>query len=194
MNTKNFTGKTILVSLVFIISLISTNIIRANTSDEQKKIIGVWQLKPTAPNKNSDQTKPDFFVLPVSIAPESLILAMDENVSEITINECFKTFITTQTLPTDGTMVTKNVGVNGRIWSKAFWLNNKLMVKISTDQGDQITESFEISPNQKQLIVTVQTKSGKQNAKITKSRRTYSRVAENLENESVQVGITDYPF
>lgn len=194
MNTKNFTGKTILVSLVFIISLISTNIIRANTTDEQKKIIGVWQLKPTAPNKNSDQTKPDFFVLPVSIAPESLILAMDENVSEITINECFKTFITTQTLPTDGTMVTKNVGVNGRIWSKAFWLNNKLMVKISTDQGDQITESFEISPNQKQLIVTVQTKSGKQNAKITKSRRTYSRIAENLENEAVQVGITDYPF
>ncbi|MBX7169399.1 MAG: hypothetical protein K1X72_00490 [Pyrinomonadaceae bacterium] len=194
MNTKTFFGKALLVSLVFIISLISTNIIKANTTDEPKKIIGVWQLKTGAPNKNTSQTKPDFFVLPVSLAPESLILATDENVSEITINECFKTFVTTQTLPIDGTTVTKNVGINGKIWSKAYWLNNKLIVEISTNQGDQITETFELSLNQKQLVVTVQTKSGKQNAKITKSRRAYSRVVENLENEAARVGITDYPF
>lgn len=193
MSIKTVINKVVLASFILIISLISTNIIKANATENQKKIIGVWQLKPTASDKNPKKANSEFFVLPISSAPESLILAADDDINEITINEGFKTFVNTQTLPTDGTMVTKNVDLIGKISSKAYWVNNKLVVEITTAKGDQMTETFELSPNQKQLIVTLQ-KTGEKIAKVAKTRRIYNRVAEQIEDKTAQIGLAAYPF
>jgi hypothetical protein len=188
MNSKNFIIKIVMTSLVLMATLISAN---ANVTEEQKKIFGVWQLSTA--DKNFKQIKPEFFALPIDFAPESLVLATDENVTEITINEGFKDFINTQTLPTNGTVITKNIDRIGKISSKAYWSGKRLVVEIATAKGHKITETFEVSANQKQLIVTVQTK-GNGTAKATKTRRVYQRVAEQSEDRTAQVGITVYPF
>ncbi|HRH43970.1 MAG TPA: hypothetical protein PKY82_20225 [Pyrinomonadaceae bacterium] len=193
MKIKTVINKVVLASFILIISLISTNVIKATATDNQKKIIGVWQLKSNTSDKNSKKTNSDFFVLPISSAPESLILAADDEINEITINEGFKTFVNTQTLPTDGTIITKNVDLIGKISSKAYWVNNKLVVEITTAKGDQMIETFELSANQKQLIVTLQ-KSGEKIAKVSKTRRIYNRVAEPIEDKTAQIGLASYPF
>jgi hypothetical protein len=194
MNSKNlinFINKIVLSSLVLIISMAAVNANPAKASEEQKKIIGVWQLKGT--DKRAKHLKPEFSPVPVDFAPASLVLAADDEVSEITINEEFDDFVNTQTLPTDGTPVTKNIALIGKVSSKAYWADKKLVVEILTDKGDKITETFEISPNQKQLIVNLQM-SNNRSAKTTKMKRVYNRVAEQSGDNTAQVGITVYPF
>ncbi len=193
MSIKNFINQAIMGSLILIVTLISADFVKGNPTDEQKKIIGVWQLKTTVSDKKIKQIKPEFFPVPIEYAPESLVLAADEDLNEITINEGFRTMVNTQTLPTDGTTVTKNVDLIGTVSSSARWLNNKLVVEVTASKGYQLTETFELSLNQQQLIVTVKA-SGNRAGKITKMRRVYDRVAEQTEDKTAQVGITVYPF
>jgi len=193
MSIINFITRAVMASLILVGILVSAEFVQANPTDEQKKIIGVWQLKTIAPNKKSKQIKPEFFPVPIEFAPESLVLAADEELNEITINEGFTTMINTQTLPTDGTTVTKNVDLIGTVSSSARWSNNKLVVEMAASNGLKMSETFELSPNQKQLIVTVKA-SGNRTGKITKMRRVYDRAATQTEDQTAQVGITVYPF
>jgi hypothetical protein len=176
-----------ILTFVFIFTTIFTSQINANPvklTEEQKGIIGTWQIKKSAQKQS---------FIPAVFSPESLILAADGESDEITINEGFKEFIQTQTLPTDGKVVTKNIFQIGKVSSKAFWQGRVLTVEILTEKGDKIIESFELSANKKQLIVTVQlTKKG--SAKTVTARRVFNRVAEINENNTAQVGITVYPF
>jgi hypothetical protein len=196
MNSKNlfnFINRIVLLSLVVMVSMIAVSATPSKATEEQRKIIGVWQLQKNTNGKQSKHIKPEFFPVPVDFAPESLILAADDEVTEITINEEFKDFVNTQTLPVDGTLVTKNIELIGKVSSKANWVGKKLMVEIVTSNGDKITETFEISTNQKQLIVNLQMSSNR-NAKVTKTRRVYDRIAEPAEEKTAQVGITVYPL
>jgi hypothetical protein len=196
MNSKNlfnFINRIVLLSLVVMVSMIAVSANPSKATEEQRKIIGVWQLQKNTNGKQSKHIKPEFFPVPVDFAPESLILAADDEVTEITINEEFKDFVNTQTLPVDGTLVTRNIELIGKVSSKANWVGKKLMVEIVTSNGDKITETFEISANQKQLIVNLQM-SGNRNAKVTKTRRVYDRIAEPAEEKTAQVGITVYPL
>ena len=182
--------KILILSFVFIFTTIFTGQINANPiklTEEQKGIIGTWQFKKTVSDKQKES------VIPAVFAPQSLILAADNESDEITINEGFKEFIQTQTLPTDGTSVTKNIYQIGKVSSKAFWQEKSLVVEIVTANGDKITESFELSSNRKQLFVTVQL-AKKSSTKTLKVRRVYNRVAEVNENNTAQIGITVYPF
>ena len=196
MNSKNlinFINKIVLSSLVLISSMTAATANPSKATEEQKKIIGVWQLQKNTNGKQSKHIKPEFFPVPVDFAPESLILAADDDVTEITINEEFKDFVNTQTLPVDGTAVTKRIQLIGEISSKAHWAGKKLVVEINTSKGEKIIETFEISPNQKQLIVNLQM-SNNRSSKVTKMRRVYNRVAEPAEEKTAQVGITSYPL
>lgn len=181
-------AKILLLSFVFIFTTIFNNQINANPvkiTEEQKGIIGTWQLKKISGEKSS--------FIPAVFSPESLILAADNSFDEITINEGFKEFIQTQTLPTDGTTVAKNIFQLGKVSSKAFWKDKTLVVETVTEKGDKITESFELSANKKQLFVTVQL-AKKGSAKTLKVRRVFNRVAEVNEDNTAQIGITVYPF
>lgn len=180
--------KILILSFVFIFTTIFTNQINANPlklTEEQKGIIGTWQLKKAVSEKKS--------FIPTVFTPESLILATDKDFDEITINEGFKEFIQTNTLPTNGKAITKNIFQVGKVTSKAFWQGKSLIVEIVRENGDKISESFELSANRKQLLVTIQI-AQKDSAKALKSRRVYNRVAEVNENNTAQIGITVYPF
>ena len=89
------------LSLVLVFTLISINVVNANpvkkeVETNQRGIVGVWQLDQAAADKNSKKSNPTLLPLPIMFAPESLILAADEDINEITINEGFKEFIHTQ--------------------------------------------------------------------------------------------------
>ncbi|NJM53180.1 MAG: hypothetical protein HC846_07185 [Blastocatellia bacterium] len=187
-------AKILILSFVFIFTTIFTNQIIANPiilTEGQKEIVGTWQLKKTVSDSKTKQVKESF--IPAVFAPESLVLAAENEVDEITINEGFKEFIQTQTLPTDGKIVTKNIFQIGKVSTKAIWQGKTLVVETLTEKGDKITESFELSANKKQLFVTLQL-AQKGSAKTLKVRRIYSRVAEINEGNTAQIGITVYPF
>jgi hypothetical protein len=189
-------NKTVLSGLILIFTLISTGTIYAKnltTSTEQKGIVGVWQLNQTATYKTNKKTKIFPMPVPIAFAPESLILAADEGVNEITINEGFKEFIHTQTLPTDGTTVVKNVQPIGQISAKAFWKDKKLIVEVTTSRGDKMTEIFEVTSNQKRLSVTLEINDGV-TAKTMKVRRIYNRMADQVEDSTAEIGISQYAF
>lgn len=178
----------LILTLIFINSVFAKPVVSAPIS---KGIIGVWQLKQTITGKTSKLSKSKF--LATMTTPESLILAVEEGINEITINEGFKEFIQTQTLPTDGTIVSKNIQQIGQVNTKAIWQNKKLIVEVLTSRGDKITEIFELSAKQKQLNVTLEM-TEKNSAKTVKIRRVYNRVAENSESNLADIGITVYPM
>lgn len=180
----------LILSFVFIITTIFTNQINANSiklSEEQKGIIGTWQIKNNISDNKKEAT------IPASFSPEILILAAETGLDEITINEGFKEFIQTNTLPTNGKSISKNIFQIGKVTSKAFWQGKILVVEIVTEKGDKITESFELSANKNQLFVTVQLKQ-KETAKVQKVKRVYNRLPEIMENNTAQIGITNYPL
>lgn len=187
-------AKILILSFVFIFTTVFTNQINANPiklTEAQKGIIGTWQFKKTVSDSKIKQVKESF--IPAVFAPESLVLAAENEVDEITINEGFKEFIQTQTLPTNGTIVSKNIFQLGKVSTKATWQGKTLVIETLTEKGDKITELFELSANKKQLSVTVQL-AQKGSAKTLKVRRVYSRVAEINEDNTAQIGITVYPF
>lgn len=194
MRIIQFAKSLLIFVLAFSAITIFTGKINANPiklTEEQKGIIGTWQFKKSvSETKKSSKTN----ILPVVFAPESLVLAADNNLAEVTINEGFKEFIQTNTLPTDGTSITKNVFQVGKVSAKALWQGKSLLVEVVTEKGDKVTEKFELSSNKKQLFVTVQAVE-KNSAKSTKIVRVYDRIAEvEEENNVAQVGITDFPL
>lgn len=185
MNSKIF-----ILTIVFIFTAIfsaKTSANPINLTEDQKGIIGTWQIK-----KSSAEDKKRI-IIPASFSPETLTLAAANDFSEVTINEGFKEFVQTNTLPTDGTVISRNIFKIGKVLSKAFWQGKTLIVEIQTENGDKITESFELSANKKQLIVTVQLNQ-KESAKLQKVKRVYNRLPETIENNTAQIGITNYPL
>lgn len=182
--------------LIFIVlaSTLTITSVFANSSKpvtKSEKLTGVWQLKQTS-DKNIKKSKSH--LLSLISTPESLVVFLEESLDEITINEGFKEFIQTQTLPTNGTIVSTSVQQIGKVFTKAFWQNDKLFVEVETLQGDKITEIFELSANQKQLYVTLQMTENN-SAKSYKVKRTYHRVSNTIENDKTEsVDLTIYPF
>ena len=186
------------LGLVLVFTLISINVVNANPikkEDEtnQRGIVGVWQLDQASADKNSKKSNPTLLPLPIMFAPESLILATDEDVREITINEGFKEFIHTQTLPTDGTVVTKNVQPIGQVFAKAYWKDKKLIVEFSTSRGEKMTQVFELSSNQKKLNVTLQFNDSSSD-KTLKVKRVYNRLSDKVEETTAEFGISELPL
>ncbi|MEK7723104.1 MAG: hypothetical protein AAB336_02035, partial [Acidobacteriota bacterium] len=184
--------KLLILSFAFIFTAIFVSFSNANPinlSKEQKGIIGTWQFKKNVSASNIKQQS----FLPTVFAPQSLVLAADTELNEITINEGFKEFIQTQTLQTNGTRVAKTIYQIGKVSTKAFWKEKKLVVEIEANNGDKITETFELSSNRKQLFVTVQL-TQKNSTKNLKVRRVYERVADVNEFNTAKVGITVYPL
>lgn len=183
-------SKILLLSIVFIFTTIFSSIVNAspiNLTKDQKGIIGTWQIK-----KSVSEVKKGI-ILPANFSPETLTLAAENDFSEVTINEGFKEFVQTNTLPTDGTVISKNIFKVGKVLSKASWQGNNLIVEIQTENGDKITESFELSANKKQLFVTIHL--AKKNTKsVSKIRRVYNRIADIDEENTAQIGITSYPL
>lgn len=194
MRIIQFAKSLLIFVLAFSAITILTDKINANPvklTEDQKGIIGSWQFKKSvSETKKSSKAN----ILPVVFAPESLVLAADNNLEEITINEGFKEFIQTNTLPTDGTIITKNIFQVGKVSAKAYWEEKSLFIEVTTANGDKVTEKFELSPNKKQLFVTIKSVE-KNSAKGSKIVRVYDRIADvDEENNVAQVGITDYPF
>lgn len=183
-------SKILLLSIVFILTTFFSSIVNANPinlTEKQKGIIGTWQIK-----KSGSEAKKGI-ILSSNFSPETLTLAAENDFSEITINEGFKEFVQTNTLPTDGTLISKNIFKVGKVLSKASWQGKNLIVEIQTENGDKITETFELSANKKQLFVTIQL--AKKNSKsVYKIRSIYNRIADDDENNTAQIGITTYPL
>lgn len=184
------TGKIAAANIFVIMILILTGSVFANPA-VSTGMTGVWQLKRTITEKKSKEIKAGS--LAAMTTPESLVLAVEAGNSEITINEGFKEFIQTQTIPTNGNIVKNNIQQIGKVSSKAVWQNGKLLIEVITAQGDKITETFELSANRNQLSVTIQLTESK-SAKILKVRRVYQRVAEIDENNTAEVDIASYPL
>lgn len=184
------TGKIAAANIFVIMILILAGSVFAN-SGVSTGMTGVWQLKRTVTEKKPKEIKAGF--LAAMTTPESLVLAVEEGNNEVTINEGFKEFIQTQTIPTNGNIVRNNIQQIGKVSSKAVWQNGKLFVEVITAQGDKITEIFELSANRKQLNVTIQL-TGNNSAEILKVRRVYQRVAEVDEDNTAEVEIASYPL
>lgn len=188
-------NKIVIAGLVLMFALFSTLAINAKPLSSKEAIVGVWQLNRPATGKSAKQVvlKNARFAEPFLFAPDSLVLAADEQISEITINEEFKEFIHTQTLPLDGTVITKKIQPTGQVSAKAYWKDKKLVVEITTSTGRKMTETFELSSNQKRLNVTLEVNDS-QSAKPVVLRRVYNRMAERVEDNTADIGISEYPF
>ena len=191
-----YVNKCAISALILILTLISSHSIQAKTLNaaiDQTSIVGIWQLNRAASGKVLKQPSASMLSMPVAFAPESLILAADEGVAEITINEGFKEFIHTQTLPTDGTAITKHVQSIGQVSAKAFWKNKKLIVEVTNTRGDKMTEIFELSANQKRLNVTLQINEFSSTTTTT-IKRVYNRMVETSDDKTAAIGIMEFPF
>jgi hypothetical protein len=175
------------VTVILSVSGSANNIARPSVV---KKIAGVWQLKRTVNEKPATRSKA---FLPVRETPQSLVLAVEDGVNEITINEGFREFIQTQTLPTDGRIVTQNVQRVGQVSATALWKKDRLIVEVTTSGGDKLVETFDLTADQKQLRVTLHfTAAG--STRTIKVRRIYERAGSMDESDTAQLGITVYPL
>lgn len=188
MHLSNFNQKLIIMILAFTFAATSVFASTTNPVAKSGKLTGVWKLKQTS-GKTTKKVKQQ--LIPT---PESIVMYFEEGLDEITINEGFKEFIQTQTLPTTGAVINSSLQQIGKVSSKAFWQNGKLFLEVETSQGDKITEIFALSANQNQLFVTLQMTENN-SAKSHKVKRIYQRVSETVEkDETQQVDLTIYPL
>lgn len=198
-----FLSPAFVFSFVLFLALLSTYPVNAETTpkknnDTPKKIEGVWRLSQTIRDKAVKQLldKTEQLPPPFLLAPQSLILAADEALGEITINEAFKDVINTQTLPTDGTTVIKQIRPNEQISFKALWRNNELSIEALTPRGDKFTQIFKFSKDGKQLNVTMRL-DDKRFSKSVVLKRIYNKTTEQLpvsDDSRADLNISQSPF
>ena len=187
ISDNSLTGK--LSFALILLLFIFINNIQAFSFD-QSELNGVWQLKQ---NKQKIAKKINSNIVSHFEIPESLIVAYAEKTAEITIIEGFKEFIQTQTLPTNGTVVTNDLQQFGKMLSSAFWLRGKLLINAENSRGIKLKETFELSSNHQQLYVSLEILDAGLN-KPYKIKCTYQNL-EMIETETTeQTDLTVYPF
>ncbi len=191
-------GKLIVLALIALTTVVTGFQVRATgavskSDSDQSRIIGFWQLERSREDRSAFESNATFLALPIKFAPLTLILAADENISEITINEEFKEFVQTQTLRTDGTISTKNSQAAGLVTAKAYWKNKKLIVETSTASGERLNKTFEVSGDRTRLIVTLKL-TAENPAKALIVRRVYNRMNDRDPIALPLAGISQLPL
>lgn len=185
----------IILGLLFGAAALFPDQVRGESTDTnvvKKGIIGVWELNKTLSEGEIERTGVDLtqFPTPFVFAPQNLILAGDERLKEITINEGFEKTVYTQTFPTDG----REINDERRFSARAFWQNNRLIVEYKMPGPGKMIEIFELTKDQNQLKILLRIEDGAP-AKALVIKRIYDRTADQpVTMTEAEINLAESPF